>query len=256
MFRSHSFLWHYLWLAPNLLLLFIGLLMWRRGLVRRIPAFFAFAVLSALTELIDYAADVIPSVSGTAYWRVAWVGLFVQGIVKFVLIGEIFAHVFGSYESVARLGKYLIRAVGVVLVFAAALAAAYAPQNSPFGIISGAYLLEQAIYLIESGLLLFVFVFAFYCHLVWDRPLLGVTLGLSISSCVHLASWAILDNSSLSESRRMIFTFLNMATYHASVLIWFYYLLTPGKVAVKPAVPLPEHNLEAWNRELERVLHP
>jgi hypothetical protein len=54
----------------------------------------------------------------------------------------------------------------------------------------------------------------------------------------------------------MIFTFLNMATYNVAVLIWFYYLLTPGKVAVKPAVPLPEHNLEAWNRELERVLHP
>ena len=225
-------------------------------MVRRVPAFFAFAVLSALTELIDYAADVIPSVSGTAYWRVVWVGLFVQGIVKFVLIGEIFAHVFGSYESIARLGKYMIRAVGVVLVFAAALAAASAPQSNHFGIVQGAYLLEQTIYLIESGLLVFVFAFAFYFHLVWDRPLLGITLGLSISSCVHLASWAVIDNGGMPEARRIIPVLLNMAICHASVLIWFYYLLTPGKVAVKPAVPLPEHNLEAWNRELERVLHP
>ena len=142
------------------------------------------------------------------------------------------------------------------MVFAAAVAAAYTPQSSHFGIVSGAYLLEQTIYLIESGLLLFIFAFAFYFHLDWDRPLFGITLGLGISSCVHLACWAVLDNSGLPEARRIIPVFLNMATYHVAVLIWFYYLLTPGKVAVKPAVPLPEHNLEAWNRELERVLHP
>jgi hypothetical protein len=45
-----------------------------------------------------------------------------------------------------------------------------------------------------------------------------------------------------------------MATYHFAVLIWFYYLLKPGKVALKSAPALPENNLALWNRELERLL--
>jgi hypothetical protein len=46
-----------------------------------------------------------------------------------------------------------------------------------------------------------------------------------------------------------------MGTYHICVLIWFYYLLVPQKVAAKPAVSLPEDNLAVWNRELERLIH-
>jgi hypothetical protein len=254
MLRAHSLLWHYLWVAPNILLLVLGFLIWKKKLIREIPAFFAFAVLSAVAELTEYATDVTPSVSALTYWRADWMRLLIQGILKFVLIGEIFAHVFGSYESIARLGRLLIRALGVVLVFAAAIAAAYTPQNGHFGIISGARLLEQTIYLIESGLLAFIFVFSFYFHLTWDRRLFGITLGLSISSCVHLASWAVLDTLGLPDSKRIIFVFLDMITYHAVVLMWFYYLLVPQKVITKPAVPLPDHNLEVWNRELERLL--
>ena len=41
-----------------------------------------------------------------------WVGLLVEGLLKFALIGEIFAHVFDPYPSVAKLGKFLIRGVG------------------------------------------------------------------------------------------------------------------------------------------------
>jgi hypothetical protein len=252
MFRAHSLLWHYLWVAPNLLLLILAFLMWKRRLIGQVPVFFAFAILGAVTELTEYATDVIPTVSATTYWRADWANLLIQGVLKFALIGEIFAHVFGSYESIARLGRLLIRALGVVLVFTAAVAAAYAPQSSHYGIISGAWLLDQTTFIVESGLLVFIFVFSLYFHLVWDRRLFGITLGLSISSCVHLASWAVL-NLKLPDSQRIIFVFLNMATYHVCVLIWFYYLLVPGKVPTKSAVPLPENDLDVWNRELERL---
>jgi hypothetical protein len=39
------------------------------------------------------------------------------------------------------------------------------------------------------------------------------------------------------------------------VLIWFYFLLVPQKIATTSAVSLPENNLDIWNRELERLLH-
>jgi len=254
MFRAHSILWHYLWVAPNVFLLALGYLIWKRGLHRRYPAFFAFAVLGAASELAVYWADVSHSVSPGTFWRVVWISLLVEGPLKFALIGEIFALIFDAYPSLSRLGRQLIRGLGVVLVLAAALLAAYAPMDNTVGIISGAHLLEQAIYLVESGLLLFIFLFAGYFSLRLSRPVLGIALGLAVSACVHLASWAILANGELPSSRRSILDFLNMATYHACILMWFYYLLVPEKVVDKSAVPLPENNLAVWNRELERLL--
>lgn len=254
MFRAHSLLWHYLWVAPNVFSLALGYVIWKRGLHRRFPAFFAFVALGAASELVVYWADVSPSVSAETFWVVVWLSLLVEGPLKFAVIGEIFAHIFDSYPSLARLGRLLIRGLGVVLVLAAALLAAYAPTDNTVGRIAGAHLLQQAIYLVESGLLLFIFLFASYFSLRLSRPVLGIALGLSVSACVHLASWAILANSELADSRRTVLDFLNMATYHACVLMWFYYLLVPEKVVTKSAVPLPENNLAVWNRELERLL--
>jgi hypothetical protein len=254
MLQAHSLLWHYLWVAPNLLLPVLAVFLWRRGTARRFPAFFAFTILISFGQLAVYAADILPSVAPMTFWRVEWGDLILEVVLKFALIGEIFALLFGSYASLAQLGKTLIRGAGIVLVFAAALAAAYARKNEFVGIISGANLLEQTTYLIECGILVSIFFFAAYFHLSWPRQVFGIALGLSVSACVHLASWALIDNGGLSHSTRISLTFLNMATYHLCVLIWFYYLLVPPKVVTKSAVPLPENNLEIWNRELERLV--
>jgi hypothetical protein len=61
-------------------------------------------------------------------------------------------------------------------------------------------------------------------------------------------------NGGLPQSRYLL-DFLNMATYHVCVLIWFYYFLVPQKIATTSAVALPENSLDIWNRELERLLH-
>lgn len=265
MFRAHSLLWHYLWVAPNILLLVLSFLVWKRKLIRQIPAFFAFAVLGAIAELTVYFADIAPSISPRTFWRIEWVGALFVGLLKFILIGEIFAHVFGPYTPVAKLGKGLIRSLGIVLVLAGTALAILGPPDGRIGIVSGAHLSEYAVYLVESGLLVFIFLFAAYFRLTWPRLQFGLTLGLSISSCVHLATLAITNSGVTGTGEtgyaRITLIFLNMATYHAVVLMWFYYLLVPGKDGAKPprppkpSAPLPENDLSLWNRELERLIH-
>jgi hypothetical protein len=254
MLQAHSLLWHYLWVAPNVFLVVLAFLLYRHRIYERYPFFLAFAVVTGLEQLTVYAADVIPSVTPETWWRLFWAGLLIEGLLKFALVGEIFGNVFNAYASVAKLGKFLIRGVGILLVLGAALAAAYAPKNSPFGIISGAHVLEQTIYLIEAGLLLFIFLFSGYFRVRPSRPAFGIAVGLAISACVHLGTWAILANGVFPDSTRSVLDFLNMATYHVAVLIWFYYLLVPERVDTKSAVLLPENNLAVWNRELERLL--
>ncbi len=255
MLQAHSSLWNYLWVAPNLLLLVLAVLIWKRGLWRQFPAFLAFAILSATGQLAVFFADILPSVTPENFWRIDWASLLVESFLKFVLIGEIFSHVFSPYRSISKLGRILVSGLGGALVLVAVLAAAYGRGDSGFRLIAGAHFLEQAAFIIEVGLVVFLFLFAAYFRLAWDRLSFGVLLGLGISACEHLATWAVMTNATPSVHQRTLLDLLNMGTYHICVLIWFYYLLVPREVAVKSAVPLPENNLDVWNRELERLVH-
>jgi len=254
MLQAHSLLWHYLWAAPNILLLTFGILVWRRRLQKQFPIFVIFAIVVAIEQLTLYVADILPAVRPTTWWQLFWVGLLIEALLKFAVIGEIFGLVFGLYSSLARLSKLLISGAGVVLVLLAAAVAAYTPKDNIYWIVSGAHVLEQTIYIVECGLILFLLVLVAYFKLNWSRPSFGIALGLGISACIHLATWALMANGNFSEHYRIFLVFLNMATYHVCVLIWFYYVLGPQKSVTTSAVSLPEHSLELWNRELERLL--
>ena len=253
MLRAHSLFWHYLWIAPNLLLAVLAALMWRRGLHKCFPVFWIYALFEAIQWAILYPLDLLPSVAPETFWRAYWLSLLVEALVTFALVSEIFTDVFRPYPSLARLAKLLVRCTGVLLVIVAAVTAAYAPIDNPLWLIPASHILQQAVYMIECGLVFFLFVFAAYFGLAWNRAAFGIALGLGVSSCIHLATWAVMANGGLAE-RRYLLDFVNMATFHACVLMWFYYLLLPGKATAKSAVRLPEHNLEVWNRELERLL--
>jgi len=255
MLQAHSLLWHYLWIAPNLLLLILAVLIWRGKLHKQYSVFLFFAVVTAIEQLTVYVADVLPSVSPVAWYHVFGGGLLVEAVLKFALIGQIFGVVLGMYPSLAKFGKVLISGVGVALVLLATVVAAYTPKNNIYWIVSGVHVFEQTIYMIECGLILFLFVFAAYFKLRWSRLAFGITLGLGISACVHLATWALMANPDFSAPYHVSLVFLNMATYHVCVLIWFYYLLVPQKVVTTSVVLSSEHSLKVWNQELERLLH-
>jgi hypothetical protein len=255
MLQAHSFLWNYLWIAPNVLLLGLAVVLWKRGIWRKFPGFFAFCIVNALGVLAEYAADVLPSVSGVNYWRVAWACLLIESLVKFTAIGEVFSRVLNPFPSVSRLGRIFVSGGGAALVFVATLVAAFSRGDSTVRLISGYHLLAQTVYFVELGLVVIIFLFVAYFGLSWDRLSFGVLLGFGISSCEYLASWAILANADPSAQGRTLLDLLNMATFHLCVLLWGYYLLVPSKVRAKPVVSLPQHNLEVWNRELERLIH-
>jgi hypothetical protein len=264
MLQAHSLLWHYLWVAPNVLLLILAWVLWRRGSWRQFPAFVTFATLAAAGQLSVYAADIVPSVSAETFWRVDWMSLLIEGLLKFAVLSEVFSRILRAYPVVSRLGRLLIRGLGAVLVFVAAIAAAYGHSDNKFIVLSGAHSLEQTIFIIETGLALFLFLFTHYFQLAWDRASFGILLGLAVSGCVHLATWAAMANGNLSVHVRTLLDFLNMATYHACVLLWIYYILTSEDDVVSPSsgppspgppTPPPDNNLDAWNRELERLLH-
>ena len=254
MLRAHSFLWNYLWVAPNLYLLALGVVIWRRGLARQVPYLVALALVMPTMDLVRFVLDIAPWASADTFWIASWVAIIVESLLKFLVIGESFSRVLRFYPSLARLGKLLISGFGAILVLLAALAAAFTQDPSQTRLVAGFHVLAQTEYIIQFGLTVFVFGFVSYFKLTWDRLSFGTLKGLGLASCVFLASWAVLANMNLSNHGRTLLDFLGFATFHLYVLLWYYYVLIPGKVAPKVDAWVPEHNLELWNRELEKLL--
>src|ERR1700678_212663 len=254
MLQAHSLLWHYLWLAPQVLQLLLGVLIWRKGLHKQFPVFLAYLISSALVELLLYALDISPRVSDHTFWIAFCCGLIAEGLLKFAVIGELFRNLFGKWSALAKLGNQIISGVGALLVVLATLAAAYAPIDNPkFTIVSRAHILEQTFYIVQCGLVVSLFLLAAHFKLTWEPRSFGIAFAFAIIWSEHMATWAIIVSGALLDKRYLL-DFLNMATYQLCVLIWCYYLLVPQKEATKSAVPLPDNNLAIWNRELERLL--
>jgi len=49
--RAHSFLWHYLWIAPHALQFIVASVMLRRGLWREFPVFFAYTLFTVRSAM-------------------------------------------------------------------------------------------------------------------------------------------------------------------------------------------------------------
>ena len=251
MLHSHSLLWHYLWVAPDFLLVVLAFMMWRRGLHRSFPAFFSYAIFEAVGGGIVYAIDIAPSASGLTYWRSYFLFLVVESLLKFIVVGEVFTHLLRGYPPLGRLARGLTSGVGVVLVFTATIIAAYANPIS-FWLISATNILGRSVSVVQCGLILFLFVFAAHFHLRWERPAFGITVGFGIAASIHLVYWALAVDW-LFKQQSYLLDFFVMATFHVCVLIWSYYLLVQ-KSAAPAAVSLPENTLAIWNQELERLL--
>lgn len=255
MLQAHSFLWNYLWIAPNLLLLGLAVLLRRRDKDHRFSSFLRFAVIGSIADLARFAADVLPFVSPENYWRFSWAEILLESFLIFAAIGEVFWNLLGPYPSLSRMGSTLVKSIGAALVLVAVFIAALSHDGSKFPLVSGFHIVAQTVFIVELGLVVSVFLFASHFGLSLDRFSFGIILGFGISSCEHLAAWAVLTNSGLSATGRTLVDLLGMVTSHFCVLLWYYYLLVPAPVLKQRPTQPTDHNLDLWNRELERLLH-
>jgi hypothetical protein len=230
MLQPHSFLWHYLWVGPHALQLVLAILLWRRQVQREFPAFFAYLVFAAIGGLTLWALDMLSLVSAVAYGRSCYATVVVEGLLTLAVVWELFSRLLHRYPARVSLGRRLIALTGALLALLAALAARNPVAPGQPALVAHLYSLLLGLYIVLSGLMLFLFLFAAYHGLTWDRRALGIALGFSIDWCEHAAGWALIA-SGLGDTR---LDFLNASTYHLCVLLWFYYLLSPEHPSAVP----------------------
>ena len=265
MLQVHSLLWHYLWLAPNVLGLTLALCLWRGEVRKRHPLFIWYLIFVALEQFCLYWMDVSPRFSALSWWVAFWVGMILEGLLKFAVIAELLKQLLLSWPSIAKLGRTVVTVVGVVLVLAAGVVAAYAAPDRAHWLASGAHVVLQTIYIAQAGLIVSIFALAAFFRVPWERTSFGIAVGYAVVWCQHLAIWSLIAGGVVRY--RDWLDFANMATYHVAVLIWFGYLLVPAKsweflkrpkpvsfsISPAPAISSREE-LDLWNRELERLL--
>jgi hypothetical protein len=244
-------LWYYLWIAPHVLQGVILFLLVRRGLHRQFPMFSLYIGFEIWQCGVLWTTSLSSLHFGRAYFHLYSVGLVLSAAIRFAVIRELFGQLLAPYPALTGPGRSLLRGATVVLLLVALAVAVSAPGNRAEFLLNVTYAFDRVASILQSGLLISLFVFSRYFALSWRNQAFGIALGLGILSSVELAMSAVRLYGIVSGT---VFDFVVMGTYHCCVIIWIFYLVLPERVRPQVLYPLPEHNLDIWNQELQRLL--
>jgi hypothetical protein len=245
---------YYLWIAPHLLLVAIVAIMARRRFFRVFPLFFAYVLFEIVQFGILFSLSLVPSMTVEGYFRLYSLSFAVSTALRFGIILDIWTQLFQKYSVLEHFGKSVFRWITVGLLVAGLGLAAYGggdTSNRAWYVLN---MLNRTALILQTGLLLGLFSFSRYMSLSRSDRVFGIALGVGVYAAVDLVAAAIRSQTGFAYTSAL--DYASMTAYHGSVLIWMVYLLAPERKAV-PGVQeaAGHHELEAWNQELERLLH-
>lgn len=256
---AHTFvrlLWHCIWFAQAGLHFVLAWLLIHRKFFRLLPVFVVYVIWVASLSAILLWMNYSPFVSGSLYWAVYSLEVTGSTALRFAILYELFRRVLSGYPTLHKSGFDLLRWSIIFLIAVAIVLAWLAPAGGAGRLMAMVYALERTANVLLCGLMIFLFVLASYFRLSWRSHVFGIALGFGVMAACSLGIYAI--RSQIEPLARNVSTdVLDLMTQGAtlcSVLIWIGYVLAPERKP--PAVRrLPDHNLETWNQELERLLH-
>jgi len=229
----------------------------RRRYHQQYPYFALYTLAATLKSGLLIAMNYAPFVSGQQYMQVFLLGDALITALTFGVIYEVFRHVLRDNPALGAFATELFRWIIVTLVLAAMALAWIAPSSGAGRLISGFFLVQRSVNILQCGLLLFLLLFSRYFNLPLRSYAFGIAIGLGILAAVNLATAAIrsqVEPAGWGPANRVM-NVVGEGAYLACVLVWFAYLLFPKKELGAEVRVLPQHDLETWNEELERLLH-
>ncbi len=242
-----------LWVTgPILLVLTCGAVL-KRKLVYEYPVFFvyaAFHVLRTATLFTIHLLHLQHRMGYADYFYAYWMTQAVSIVLGFAVIYEIYRGVFQHYDALRRLGGILFACAGIALLVLAMWTAAAPGAETP-GVVRAVLLLERSVRLMQCGLVLFLFLAAFYFGLPWQNYRFGIALGFGVFASIELAAVAV--RSHMGARVAVALSQVNAAAYACGVMIWLCYLLAPQPASQYAGV-VQHNDLEKWNQTLLEIL--
>jgi hypothetical protein len=245
---------YYLWIAPHLFQIGIAMVMFRRRLIGLFPWFFAYTCFEVGEFILLFSAEAFDVGSNIPYRSMYAVTAIISTVLRFGIILEILRQLTSNYVVLARVLKPLFRWMTVGLLIAALGFAVYAGGNHTSQSWFAINVLERTVLILQTGILVGLFLFSRYLTLSWRNHAFGIALGLGIFATVDLITAAISAQAGYWQAE--LLDYISMAAYHCSTLIWLFYLLRREPVRTDDVHNIPvQHEVEAWNEELDRLLH-
>jgi len=237
-----------LWLAPTILEGVIVISILYRKLWGSLPIFFSYLIftISGTCFLFLERGDPIK------YFYAYWVKQALGSLAVLWVIKELFDNAFQQQLGLRQLGNVLFRWSIAVLLVVAVIVAFVSPGGDTSRIMAGIIAVKRTVRFVESGLLGFLFLFAFTLGLRWQHYANGVCLGFGVSGVVELA--AITVRAIYGEPALGIFNWAIMTVNNCCVFIWATYFLLPQPKRPVDS-PIPDSNrLKEWNDALLQLM--
>jgi hypothetical protein len=254
-----SLLVRFLWVASPIVQLVMAAFMLRAKLSSRFPMFFVYTIFRAITSLILFFLYVAHLLDGSAFAYALWLHETGCILLRFAVLYELFAVVLKPYSSLRQTADSIFRWGIAALLLIAALLSVYqswGPFSARFA--AGLNLVDRTADIVQCGLLLALILFSRYLRLTWHSYAFGIAVGLGIFATVDLAISAILmESGKLAPAGQTLLQttidIVSMAAYLVAAMVWLAYTLIP-EAAPKSSGMILHHDLDAWNRELQRLL--
>jgi hypothetical protein len=247
------FLRYYFWVAPHVLLILLLIRSFQRGLHRRLPIFFCFALFEFIQFLVLFAVSrILPPTSTEAYRWVLVPGAAISSCLQFGVIYELADELVLSRSSLAGVLGPGLRWGAAMLLLLSAVAGAMLPRISVQHVANIFQALDFTSSLLQTGLLLGLFLFSRVLHISWRNQSTGVALGFGVAASLELATAAL--RTYFGKSGFIAVDMVQMAAFHVSVVVWLVYVFLPERMPTFSGGSLPKSEIEFWNQELQRMV--
>jgi hypothetical protein len=244
----------YLWCAQPLLQAVVAIVLWRRGLRKKFPVFFAYIL--AQIAIFGVTFPLRSTENYEWFFYVYWAGAAVSALLGFRVIHEVFLDVFRPYDTLKDLGTVLFKWAAVVMLLVAVVVA-FSSSNSgeQWGIwerflIQAVTSLQRSVRLVQCGLILFLLLFSSFLGISRRQQSFGIALGFGLFASAELILIVLNAGSYLSVGRASL---INLAAYDAAIAIWLVYVLAPSLARDAAANHL---QTQRWERSLADLHTP
>jgi len=246
------FVRYYFWVAPHVLLGALLVITWLRGQHRRLPFFFVYGLFTVLQFVALFGLSrILPLTSLAVYhWTLA-VSSVIQQALELGALFELAGALLLKRISLANTLRLLMKWTIGVLVLVAAAASASLAATGLHGAVRIFSVFDFCSSLIEVGLLLAVFLFSRALNISWRSWPTGVALGFGISACMNLGTAAL--RAGLGKPALIAVDIIQMAAFHAAVVVWVVYLFLPERQSAVAARNFGEAEINFWDQELRRM---
>jgi hypothetical protein len=229
----------------------LAAILWRR-LASKFPFFLLYTGFEVCLSVVLMVLE-LPEFSSVAWGRTYLWGNAISTMLRFGVIYEVFRHLFRNYSSLQRFGQPLFRGALLLFLAVSLILSFFTPFNGGDHAMFVLHLLEQTANIMQTGLLLSLFIFSAYIGLSWRNYVFGIALGMGIYAAVKLAS-AALQAAGYIRSGSNYINLLTMGTFVVSDFIWIAYLVLPERKPFVSLAATPTNEMEPWSEELRRLI--